>query len=69
MPDMPPMGAAEAPMTHPEEMRAQFELRIGRHITLEGTARITPAGVICSAIAVATMTLALGYVLTPRRRR
>jgi hypothetical protein len=55
---------------HPEEIRSEFDLRVGRHITLQGKFRITPAGLICSGLAVATMTFALGYVARsiPRRR-
>ena len=53
---------SSAPPAHPEEMRSTFDLRVGKHITLQGSARITPAGVICSAIAVAMITLAFGHV-------
>ena len=41
--------ADEAP-THPEEIRSEFDLRVGKHITLQGWARITPAGLICSGL-------------------
>lgn len=51
-----------APMPHPEEIRSDFEMRIGKHISMQASARITPAGVISAGIAVAVMTLALGYV-------
>ncbi|MCX5514327.1 hypothetical protein C3941_14725 [Kaistia algarum] len=62
-------AAAPEILTHPEEIRSSFELRIGKHITLEGHARITPAGVICSGIAAAAMTMALGYVLAATAKR
>ncbi len=55
--------------SHPEEIRSAFELRVGKHITLQGSARVTPAGVISSGIAVAVMTLALGYLASSGRRR
>lgn len=51
-----------APLPHPEEISSDFEMRIGKHITMQASARITPAGVISAGIAVAVMTLALGYV-------
>lgn len=62
--------AAGIASTHPEEIRSEFDLRVGKHITLQGKIRITPAGLICSGLAVATMTFALGYVARslPRRR-
>jgi hypothetical protein len=31
--------AHEGPITHPEEMRASFDLRIGNNINLKGSAR------------------------------
>ncbi|TIT07711.1 MAG: hypothetical protein E5W86_28700, partial [Mesorhizobium sp.] len=46
---------------HPEEIKSVFDLRLGKHVVLQGSARITPAGVISAGIAVAVMTLALGY--------
>ena len=55
--------------SHPEEIKSVFELRMGKHITLQGSARITPAGVISTGIAVAAMTLALGYLASSIRRR
>ncbi len=63
--------AAEAFPAHPEEMRAEFDLRVGRHVTLQGRARITPAGVICTGISLALVGFALGYLARslPRRRQ
>ncbi|TIT77085.1 MAG: hypothetical protein E5W56_07800 [Mesorhizobium sp.] len=54
---------------HPEEIKSVFDLRLGRHVTLQGSARITPAGVISAGIAVAVMMLALGYLASSGRRR
>lgn len=61
-----PLVAAPA---HPQEIRSDFDLRVGKHLVLQGSARITPAGVICTGIAIAAMTLALGYLVTARGRR
>ncbi|MQY44667.1 hypothetical protein GAO09_01085 [Rhizobiales bacterium RZME27] len=58
-----------APRPHPEEIRSDFEMRFGKHITMQASARITPAGVISAGIAVAVMTLALGYVAGSAWRR
>lgn len=60
----------DAAPSHPEEIRSEFDLRVGKHITLQGRARITPAGLICSGLAVAMVTIALGYLARsiPRRR-
>ena len=46
------------PATHPEEMRASYELRLGERVSMRATARITPAGVICVGLAAAAITLA-----------
>ncbi|EUC00422.1 hypothetical protein PMI07_003708 [Rhizobium sp. CF080] len=55
--------------SHPEEIKSTFDLRVGKNITLQGSARITPAGVISTGIAVAAMTFALGYLISSMRRR
>ena len=39
---------AEAPITHPEEMRGGFDLQIGRNINLKGSGRLTPARIVRS---------------------
>ncbi|MCO5064552.1 MAG: hypothetical protein M9924_09035 [Rhizobiaceae bacterium] len=55
--------------THPEEMKATYNLRIGKSISLQGSARITPAGVV--TIGVTTLLVALAFVAlnSPRMRR
>jgi hypothetical protein len=59
---------ADAPLTHPEEMRAAFDLRVGKSINLRGTARVTPAGLICAGIAgVAVLVAATALVRAARR--
>lgn len=55
--------------SHTDEIKSVFDLRVGKHVTLQGSARITPAGVISAGIAVAAMTLALGYLVSSARRR
>lgn len=55
--------------THPEEIRSEFELRIGERTSLQGKIRTTPAGVICAGISLAMMTFALGYLIRSGARR
>jgi hypothetical protein len=64
-----PEETSPAVFLHPEEIKSIFDLRVGKHITLQGTARITPAGVISAGISVAAMTLALGYLVGSITRR
>jgi len=47
--------------THPEEIRTEFELHAGEHITLHGRLRITPAGLISAGLAVALVGFAIGF--------
>lgn len=68
MPDHGQVTHPDVP-THPEEISASFDMRVGKHITLQGRARITPAGVVCGGIAVAIMTLAAGALVASLRRR
>ena len=61
--------ASPAVPSHPEEIKSVFDLRLGKHVTLQGSARITPAGVISTGIAVAVMTVAFGYLASSIMRR
>lgn len=45
---------------HPEEISAEYELRLGRYLAISARARITPAGVICAGLAAAAIILAAG---------
>jgi hypothetical protein len=51
--------------THPEEIKAKYDLRIGKSISLQGSARITPAGIVTASICFLTVAL----VLMAGRRR
>jgi hypothetical protein len=61
----PPIG--EMPV-HPEEMKATSEIRIGKWVSIQSTARITPAGVISTGIAISLVALTFGYLASRRRR-
>ncbi len=54
--------------THPEEMKAVYDVRIGKWITLQGSARITPAGMISTGIAVSALLLATAALVRAARR-
>ncbi len=53
-----PLETLAEPATHPEEMRASYELRLGERVSMRATARITPAGVLCVGLAAAAITVA-----------
>ncbi|QUS38845.1 hypothetical protein RPMA_08385 [Tardiphaga alba] len=60
--------AEHEPITHPEEMRAAGEIQIGKYIDLRGTARVTPAGLICAGIAGVAILLAAAALVRASRR-
>jgi len=51
---------SDQPITHPEEMRGDFDLSIGKNIRLTGHGRLTPAGIVTMGI-VAVGNSCLGY--------
>ncbi|WP_442581956.1 hypothetical protein ACSBOB_08275 [Mesorhizobium sp. ASY16-5R] len=55
--------------THPEEMKTNFDLRVGKSISLQGSARITPAGIVTVGVTTLLVTLAFVALVPPRRRR
>lgn len=67
VPIAPASSPAGAP-SHPEEMKAVFDMRVGKWITLQGSARITPAGVVCTGIAVSALLLATAALVRAARR-
>lgn len=64
-----PSAASDDMPTHPEEMKTVFDLRIGKSISLRGSARITPAGVVTAGLTAALVALAFGYLASATRRR
>ena len=62
-----PAGPEPTP-THPEEMKAVYDVRIGKWVTLQGSARITPAGMVATGIAVAAILLATAALVRASRR-
>ncbi|RDJ27653.1 hypothetical protein DWF00_12030 [Bosea caraganae] len=64
------LSEQESIPTHPEEMKASFNLRVGKSISLQGSARITPAGVVTTGLMISAIVLAFGYLARsmPHRR-
>lgn len=58
----------EPPLSHPEEMRGEFDLRIGKNINIKGTGRTTPAGVITTGLMVTAILLATAALVRAARR-
>jgi hypothetical protein len=56
------------PITHPEEMRAAFDLHIGKNINLKGTARLTPAGIVSGGLMVVAVLVATTALVRAVRR-
>jgi len=54
---------------HPEEMKATWDVRIGKSVTLQGSARWTPAGVVTAGIAASAVLLAISALVRAARRR
>jgi hypothetical protein len=55
-------------ITHPEEMLGGFDLRIGKNITLKGSGRITPAGVVTVGVMTVAIFLAATALVRAARR-
>ena len=55
-----------APPSHPEEMRAEVDLRIGKAVALRASARVTPAGLVSVGILVSAILLSVGALLRAR---
>ncbi|MBZ9938457.1 hypothetical protein LB518_19310 [Mesorhizobium sp. BR1-1-16] len=53
---------------HPEEMRAAWDCKFGKNITLQGTARWTPAGVVTAGIAASAVLLSLAALVRAAHR-
>lgn len=58
--DMPP---------HPEEMKADCNFRLGKMISVQASARITPAGVVAVGVTTLLVTLAVAALISGARRR
>ena len=55
--------AAADPLTHPEEIKATVDLRLGDHVQLKATARATPAGLVATGLMVSSILMAVAFVV------
>ena len=58
----------EAPVTHPEEMRATFDLRIGERTNLRGSVRLTPADIVAAGLMTVAILVATTALVRAVRR-
>lgn len=54
--------------THPEEMKAVFNVTIGNSLSMQSSARMTPAGLIALGIAISAVLLATAAIVRASRR-
>jgi hypothetical protein len=54
---------------HPEEMKAEVELRIGDRTVVMATARTTPAGLVSVGVMVAAILLSVAALVHTARRK
>ena len=62
-------NGVDAVPAHPEELKATYDYRIGKSISLQGTARMTPAGLVALAIAVSSILLSTAALIRAKRGR
>lgn len=60
---------SEAEHYHPEEMKATYHLKLGERISLQGSARVTPAGIIIAGITTAVILLTCANLVRVSRSR
>ena len=61
-------ASPEPAITHPEEMRANFNLRIGEKVFLRGDARLTPAGIVTAGLMTVAVLIAATALVRAARR-
>jgi hypothetical protein len=54
---------------HPEEMKADYNFRLGNMISVQASARITPAGVVAVGVTTLLVALAVAALIPGERRR
>ena len=59
--ELVPVSPIENIPTHPEEMKAVYNLRVGKSISFQGSARLTPAGVVTLGIATCSIILIAAF--------
>ena len=56
------LAVAEA-LTHPEEIKATVDFRLGDRVQLKATARTTPAGLVATGLLVSSILMAVAFVV------
>lgn len=54
--------------SHPEEMKAGFQLRWGDRVDVRAQARMTPAGLVAGGLGVSAILLAVGFIVRSKAR-
>jgi len=54
---------------HPEEMKADYTFRVGNMMSVQASARITPAGVVAVGVTTLLVALAVAALIPGGRRR
>ena len=62
------VGPAASAQAHPEEIRAQVKLRLGKRSRLNATLRTTPAGLVSAGIMTAAIFLSIAALVRAARR-
>jgi len=65
---MPKVPASDMP-PHPEEMKADYTFRLGNMLSVQASARITPAGVVAVGVTTLLVALAVAALIPGGRRR
>ncbi|MDI4658877.1 hypothetical protein [Xanthobacter autotrophicus] len=63
-----PDGQKPTTPYHPEEMKATWDVRVGKSISLQGTAHWTPAGVVTTGIAASAVLLSIAALVRATRK-
>ena len=59
---------SDQPITHPEEIRGDFDLSIGKNVRLTGHGRLTPAGIVTMGIVTVGILLSAAALVRVARR-
>lgn len=65
--DLPTDQDSSTAAPHPEEMRATIDFRIGNGISVNATARATPAGLVSAALLLSAILIPVLLIVKQRR--
>lgn len=61
-------ATTDGPISHPEEIRGDFDLSIGKNVRLTGHGRLTPAGIVTTGIVAVGLILSAAALVRAARR-